>query len=269
VFLLSEGWAPAADAPTTLPLAVRVEGRRLSVHLDKVPLARVIEIILERSASELTVLGDASGVVSADFDDLPLQEGLLRLLAPRSFVVVYAAEGAEPPAGGRLKVMAVDPDRAAADQTSVSGQAGKRRGSSAARPPADPARPADPELLAAVEAGGRGTTLKDRAKFLEEVVATEPDAATRSMALKMLTVVSPARMESISRAAISDPSPEVRRRALELLVANGQSSQLVVNTLLAVANGDSDESLRAQAKVYATNLDPSLLGGLDPLRVKP
>ncbi len=78
------GWAVAADA-LALPPAVTAEGRRLSVHLIKVPLTQVLELILERSTAKMTILGDARGEVTAQFDDLPLQRGLRWLLAPRSF----------------------------------------------------------------------------------------------------------------------------------------------------------------------------------------
>jgi hypothetical protein len=57
------GWAVAADAPA-LPPAVTVEGGRLSVHLTKVPLAQVLELILERSAVDPD--GDQPGTTGCD-----------------------------------------------------------------------------------------------------------------------------------------------------------------------------------------------------------
>ena len=192
---------------------------------------------------------------TADFDDLSLEQGLRRLLAHRSYVLVYTPDGAPPPPDGRLKVVAAESDRTA--------------GVSAVplTPPYEGRPQPDPGLLAAVEAGGRGSTVPKRIQFLEGVLATEADAGTRAAALKMLTAVSPSALAAISRTAHADPSVEVRRRALELLVVEGQSNGLVIDTLLAIAGTDPDAGMREQAKVFAENLDASRQA--HPLRRKP
>jgi hypothetical protein len=245
------GWAVAADAPTAPP-AITVEGRRLSAHLTNVPLEQALELILERSGAEMTILGDAAGEVTIEFDDLPLHDALRRLLAPRSFVLVYVQEGAAPPPGGRLTVVPVGPDRA-----DFSGGARVRRGKPAPPPGLAGEALTDEALLSTVETGGRGGTVAERTSFLEGVVATGTDKSIRSMALKTLTAVSPASLDAIAQAALGDPSAEVRRRALELLVANGRSDELVMNTLLMVARTDPDASVREQSMVYAKHLSPS------------
>src|SRR6266481_5280344 len=181
--------AIAADAPR-----VTVEGRRLSVRLEKVPLAQALDVILERAGVELTVFNNVDGEITAQFDDVPFEEGLRRLLGSRNYMVVYTPEGSPPP-DRRLKVI-VD---------------GREPGLDRAVPPRPRPAPVaasktDPSLAADVEAGGRGKTLKERTGFLEGVLATEPDAGIRSVALKSLMVLDPSSLDSIAQAARFDPS---------------------------------------------------------------
>jgi HEAT repeats len=212
----------------------------------------------------MTIFGEAGGEVTAQFDDLPLQQGLSRLLAPRSFVLVCMEEGTAPPPGGRLRLVPV-----ASDRTTLRAEGLGQQDTRALHPASAGTPPPDAALLAAVGAGGRGATVAARTRFLKGVVATEPDAGIRSVALKTLTAIGPISLDEIVQAVLVDPSAEVRRLALELLVIHGKQDGLVMNTLLTVARTDPDAGVREQAMVYAKNLTPALPGGADPLRGRP
>jgi len=251
------GWAVAADAPA-LPPTITVRGGHLSVHLTKAPLAQVLELILERGAARITVFGEAVGEITDQFDDLPLHQGLRRLLAPRSFVLVYMEEGAEPLEAGRLKVMAVASSQADAMDREVGHDK-----------PAPPrvlvgTPPPDEDLLAAVGAGGSGATVAERTRFLKEAVESAPDADVRSVALKSLTQISPVPLDAIAQVALADRSPRIRSRAIALLADHGQLDGLVMETLLTVARTDPDTGVREQASVLAKILAPALPGGGNP-----
>lgn len=250
VVLLSLAGPVSAQAPASQP-SVMVEARRLSVRLTSVPLTRALELILERSDAELTLLDDAAGEVTAQFDDVPLEEGLRRLLGLRSYVLVYTPQGAA--TGPRLKVLPGESRQAAGGP-----EPREPRTTLRATVSADGDGVRDAALMTAVESGGRGATRGERVRFLEQVLATESDVVVRSAALKMLTAVNPSSLAPIARAARHDPAVAVRRRALELLVSGGQRDHLVMETLLLVAGSDPDAATREQAMTFARNLDPSL-----------
>jgi hypothetical protein len=229
--------AIAADAPS-----VTVEGRRLSVRLVKVPLAQALDVILERAGAELTLFEAVDGEVTAQFDDVPFEEGLRRLLGSRNYVVVYTPEGSAPP-DGWLKVI-------------VSGQAVESGRIAKPWPALAPAASsADTNLMSDVETGGPGRTVAERTAFLERVLATEADASIRSVALKSLHTLNPSSVASIAQAARFDPSVGVRRYALELLVLQAPSNPIVLTTVLAVASSDPDSVNRDQAATFANSLN--------------
>jgi hypothetical protein len=76
---------------------VRYENDTLSVKLDKVPVSDVLDELSRASGAEIR--GQANGrEVSAEFDAVPLQEALHRLLGDQNFALVYGD-------GGKLKAV--------------------------------------------------------------------------------------------------------------------------------------------------------------------
>jgi clan AA aspartic protease (TIGR02281 family) len=87
--------------------AERIEYRdgRLSVDLERVPIARVLAILEARARLRYQLDPSVSGRISARFADLPLEEGVRRLLSGYSHVLVLD-EAAEPTVG-RVIVLGV------------------------------------------------------------------------------------------------------------------------------------------------------------------
>ena len=93
--------AVAASAATADQEARRVltyRNDRLSVHLASVPLEEVMVDLRQASGAEVYGSVREPRDVSAEFDDVPLVEGLHRLLGDHNFVVKYGK-------GGRLRAI--------------------------------------------------------------------------------------------------------------------------------------------------------------------
>jgi hypothetical protein len=92
---------PAGPAPWF----VVVEGDRLTVQLDRVPLPLVLAEVA-RQAGLYVSGGEAAGdvLVSETFRDLPLAEGIQRLLGAQSHVLVSARAPAAPGAPARWRI---------------------------------------------------------------------------------------------------------------------------------------------------------------------
>ncbi len=88
-FVLLTSAAPAAGPA---PEVVRYENDRLSVTATDVPLDRLLAQIA--AVTNATIRGTApSRPVSADFQAVPLREGLTRLFGEESFMLTYANDG--------------------------------------------------------------------------------------------------------------------------------------------------------------------------------
>jgi hypothetical protein len=133
--LLPVGVSAAAEAGPTAPAPGVVAGDRLTAQFDRVPLPLVLAEVA--CPAGLRVWGgDAAGdlLVSASFQDLPLAEGLQRLLGGQPHVLAYARAPADAAAPTRWRISeVVVPSRAQRD--------------AADQPPGDPRTPAlaDPD----------------------------------------------------------------------------------------------------------------------------
>jgi hypothetical protein len=77
---------------TTGSDVVRYDAGRLTVHVEAMPLDRLIGEIV--AVTHATVRGSVTArQVSIDFKDLPLSDGLTRILGAESFMLTYAGDG--------------------------------------------------------------------------------------------------------------------------------------------------------------------------------
>jgi hypothetical protein len=83
--------ASANDGATERTITLR--GDRLTVRVTDVPLDEVIRAVTEPTQAELK--GDVKDqrLITADFADVPLQDGLRRLLGEQNFVLTYREDG--------------------------------------------------------------------------------------------------------------------------------------------------------------------------------
>jgi hypothetical protein len=87
--------------------AISVRDGRLSVHADKLSLGSVLEEISAKGRISINSVGEIESVaVSANFDALPLTDGLLRLLAKFDVFFLFSAPQEE---ASQLKVVWVYP----------------------------------------------------------------------------------------------------------------------------------------------------------------
>ena len=83
----------AAPAATAAPSIVKVQGDRLTVQLSDVPIDEVLRRIAEPSKADISGAVTTPRNVTADFADVPLQDGLARLLGEQNFLLTYRVDG--------------------------------------------------------------------------------------------------------------------------------------------------------------------------------
>jgi hypothetical protein len=88
ILLACAGIARAADERV-----IRCADNTLTVQVTKAPLGEVLGEILRQAGAELRGSPRNTGDVTVDFADVPLQEGLHRLLGDQNFMLVYASDG--------------------------------------------------------------------------------------------------------------------------------------------------------------------------------
>ncbi len=103
-------WVTVAGAVAHALEAGRIDytDGRLSVDLDRVPLAQVLEAIAQRAGIRLRIDASVEGELSARFSNLPLESALKRLLAGYSHVLVLGRSADRPV--NRLMVLGVGED---------------------------------------------------------------------------------------------------------------------------------------------------------------
>ncbi|HLY39010.1 MAG TPA: hypothetical protein VKU61_13290 [Candidatus Binatia bacterium] len=72
---------------------IRYSDNTLTVKVTKAPLADVLDEILRDAGAQLRGAPRNTGDVTVDFEDVPVQEGLHRLLGDQNFMLVYAGDG--------------------------------------------------------------------------------------------------------------------------------------------------------------------------------
>lgn len=210
--LALEAWDDALESAT----AISVHGETLSVNLQEVPLNLVLEE-LARQANVNFVIPDGVGetLVSDTFKDVPLREGIRRLLKGHNYLLEYipSSKGSGDrslPLAMRIRVLE------------------KRSGDSAQVTPGSPVQRTT---------AGRG----DSSGYVASRVAELRDLATEDDKEKLKTALTgaisdandevrdtvldilenmdtDAPPELLAGMALQDPNPEFRIRALDLLV---------------------------------------------------
>jgi hypothetical protein len=192
--LLAGGARDAAGADPAL--VVQVDGGRLTLHASGVALRSVLRAVA--GAGNLTLVLDAplEEEVTIALDDVPLDEGVRRLLGSRDHVLVYAAT--------TLTLVRVETPR---------GTAPAPRGLVAFLPEGDStARVKALEALADTDAVSFDLLL--------DLVLRDPTAAVRTRALELLREreADDARVHDVVlMASRNDPDREVREAAASLL----------------------------------------------------
>lgn len=220
VLLLSLGSAWAEE-----PFYLSVKDNTLSARITQIPLGEVLQALAREARVAVYVRGSAEAI-SASFDELPLEEGVKRLLTGRDYTLAFErpAPAGRSPRLIEIRILAED---GAGALTTIS--------------EATPAAEATP------------TPVKPPASHSLDALAREVqqarEPAARIAALKALVEQGGTGEQAVAAAtsALKDGDPQVRGAALRLAREHG----LVVEngTLHEIAVKDSSRQLRGQAWV--------------------
>jgi hypothetical protein len=185
------GAAPRARADESPAPRIEYRDDRLSVHLDHVPLASVVDAIGKQSGAEIRGTVTAPRDVTTAFENVPLNDALKRLLGDESFTLTYGEQG---------KLRAIE----------------LRGGPDSAKPLAGGTKPALEESKPA----GAGAApwppnddVKRSAEAIEQFINSDRSIAV-SGRLAAALGGSTSTFQKVAEAAFKDEDPRVRAQAL-------------------------------------------------------
>lgn len=234
---------PSPEQGTEQGSPITVTDGRLSVQVQNRPLDPILEEISR--AGKVAILRPPSmggQLVSVQFRDLPLDEGLRQLLRDQDAFFFYEAQGKAPaslravwvyPKGQGRRLQPVPPE-AWASTTELEGDL------------------ADPDPRARAQAVGALVERKgDRARDAVLQALQDPDDQVRTRALyEALGADVQLPLDALIDLALRDPSPDVRFLALEAL-ANGPEARTIAEAALS----DPSPHLRSKASEILRGLE--------------
>jgi hypothetical protein len=198
----------------------KVEWRQgqLSVAAEEVPLSEVIQAVASKTGIEVVELEEFRQEVSVQLSGLPLHDGLQRLLADVNYVLIESASGQEQ----RRPVLTV-----------IVG--GRVRSSSR--------RIIDCVLADAVDTS-KGVT-EDNETALRRAL-DDPDPDSQALALDLIAERDHENAVPVLVEGTQSTMPEVRLRAIDLLVSSQADDQTILSALGRAVN-DEDRGIRSYA----------------------
>jgi hypothetical protein len=246
LLLAAAGMATEPSAPSLVPadLALDIQDERLTLHAENAALDEILRAIADRAGFALTIDGTVGAPESRYLTDVPLDEGLRRLLDGRSYRLtvepsvvggaprpihlhVYGAGGSPHPVPventARIRRLALERATERADN----GDYGV----------------VEERLSLARSAARRGrASVPDEAIFK---LAVDADSAVRGLAVAALGKSGGGEVGEVLIDALADSDPRVRRRAV-LALADAWGHQSVEH-LEAIATGDRSRAVRRAA----------------------
>lgn len=243
------GWYPASSlllSASDDTLTVEVRGVPLGAILDELGRQTAITVRVEDSVAEEEI--------QTEFRNLPLDEGIRRLLQGQSYILIYAdaTSAGESRAGSDVREIRVlkrgvphEPNRNGV--ANLPGVTGRLQASTL-------------ERWKAADAKARIETLGDLADHdQEQLVAAlalaieDDDPGVREFALEVMEDMDQILpITLLAEVALRDPSPELRMVALDLLADGGQEAAL---TPLELAVQDSDPRVSELAQELLADLE--------------
>ena len=223
--------------------AAKVEWRQgqLSVTAEKVPLSEVVKAVASKAGIEIVELEEFREEISVQLSDVPLHDGLQRLLADVNYVLIESARAREQQRPALTVILG-----------------GRLRSSSQ--------KIIDCVLADAVDTA-KGTT-EDNETALRRAL-DDPDPNSQALALDLIAErdhenAVPALVEGTQSSI-----PEVRLRAIDLLV-NSQADDQTILSALGQAMNDEQREIRGYAiRTLAQQGRPEGLGYLQAALVDP
>lgn len=243
LLLLCFGWGPGGAVASTdaaaRTLVLSVKGDRVSATIAQAPLREVLAELARQVPLRLSITGPvAEERVSVSFRHLPLAEGIERILAGRSYALIYASPQAASGVVGRVRIVEIVllPREGLPANAAPSGPLATER----AQAPGEAVSPPRP-------AGGAPSVPEDLpVDWLRHQSRDAANPAERVAALEALTERSESQeVLPTLTAALADPDATVRAAALALIKDTGDAIPLAPVTEVAVA--DASPKLRMQA----------------------
>lgn len=237
-------------------IEVNLKKGTLSVQLSNRPLADVLKIIGDEVGFRLMVFGSLESRITQDFSNLPLSEGIRRLVGNRSVAIMYRIVDA-PENRKELQdikeVWVFDSAEAAGDgPVSETQEEGLKIDVTVVSPETE--SPKDPEETSPVQADAAGIKAaatyplfdkeSDVGYWADRLINSE-DRSGREQAITELERIGSDEAVTAIAIAFADNDAELRRHAVESLgrIDNDKVVQLLGQALL----GDRDPTVRLSA----------------------
>jgi hypothetical protein len=260
VFLLL--WAPVVPAAESPRIEVTYRDGSLSVRSSGASLHAVLVEISRRTGVDIALETGlakplAEETVAVDFEDVPLEDGLRRLLGPRSTILLYDARGLTEV---RIYVEGTGAFRSVRPAT---GPGGARQGV-AAREMTDDDRERARRMDQQREREGHAPHVEQLVRTLDDlsrrgdeqgavrtaldVLERERDPEMLETALNGLLGVESVPVDPLLRFAEAQVSPDLSIQALEILSEHGRSDPRVTGLLSKLSRQGSSEAVREAAR---------------------
>lgn len=242
----------AADAPFVL----KTEKDRIMLRATDIPLREILTEVVNQTGIRIIVHGELDGLLSVDFSDLPLEEGLKRLVKEFNYVFIYEPGKGKSGAPSVTEVI-IYSKKGEFPKRSLEPRVITRQGRSLQEEEESPEvkeatfeslvkalEDKDPEVREeAVD--NLGESEDERAvTHLTEVLLKDRDADVREVAAEALGEIGDARAISALIQVLQDRDPGVRESAVDALAEIG--GDRAIESLMGALQ-DEDEDVREAA----------------------
>lgn len=263
---------PVASPPPSATVAVEIEARgdRLTLRAREVPLRLILEKIGEIARIKVHLEGPAEEAMTIDFQDVPLDDALRRLLRHRSAVLIY-----ETVAGPLMAVWVIqsasltnslssnEPETHTADAAwGEPEQPGTLPSDLARGEPNEPEAPSsnaalgepiDPGAVAVAQASSAVDAVEDEVRGLPDSRSLnlfrfldrlrDPEPSVRVTALQWLVTRPEARLPALA-SALKDSDAGVQAAAAQMIADNDVSEDAVQQLMVAAETADEATVVR-------------------------
>jgi len=215
--------AQASDA------TIRVENGLLQVSVNNTPLIDLLEELADQTGIGFEIYADADRKITAKYDNIPLEEGLKRILRPNNHIILYAGKNSPAKKPKIYKIIIYD-------------QSGGSSGQGIRRQPTKPGnREMDDRTVPMnMEKTDEMETEKPIEEYAKQLNDADPDVREEALT-DMAEEYGEAALIYLEKALIHDGNDEVRSTAAEEI---GDLENVRGIEILAKGLNDPDEDVR-------------------------
>lgn len=205
-------------------LDIKFSNGQLSARIKNSPLEKVLKEIMSQSGARIWLSDSMEGTVTVEFQNIPIGEGVRRILKDKNYAFAYAIHEAKE---GKLSIISASKSREVFTKVKE-------------EPPKPPAR----EVMPVVK---KEKPKKEKTSFesLAKDALENEDPGKREDAIIALGESKyPGAVEIISKALANDPNEDVRLSAIDALLEIGDES---IAEHLSIALRDRDPWVRESA----------------------